>query len=107
MTTITLINNYGNIILAGITAIAIVVQAIILWQQKGIMNQQKEISKEQGKQEDNYRKISQKPLLIMPFNIIIVGGKSLTLQIQNTGNIPIHDITFFFYYKSLFEKLIM
>jgi len=92
-------------VFSAIAAVAIVVASFL---QSDTSKKQWETSEKQQKLlerqvelEENYRKISQKPLIIIPFNIIITGGKSLNIQISNTGSIPIHDITFFFYFKRL------
>lgn len=100
--------NTINVIATVVSAIATAVIGFFSWKQYGtsrkqqeISERQQKISEEQVRLEDNYRKISQKPLIIIPYSVTISGGKSLTLQIQNTGTIPVHNITFFFNYEQL------
>lgn len=99
-----IVNMIGSIV-STVATVAIAIfsymQFAVSKKQREISEKQQKISEEQIKLEDNYRKISQKPLIIIPFSVSISGGKSLTLQIQNTGTIPVHNITFFFNYEPL------
>lgn len=90
-------------IVTAIGTAAIAILAYFQWRvgskQTNLLTLQHQLSERQLALEENYRLITQKPLILIPASVIMIGGRSITVQIQNSGNIPIHDIKFFFDYQ--------
>ena len=88
-----------------LSTVVIAVFAFFQWRvgskQANLLSSQNKLTEKQQELEENYRLITQKPLIVIPYEIHIFGGNSLVLYIQNMGNVPIKDIKFFFNYEKV------